>query len=159
MGISNALGNHILTAMRPLLLASALLGALADTAWVDVFAANDSLSEGIQQFRIPALVLTARGTLIAFAEARTAPQTDCGFKWIVARRSTDNGTTWSKSVDVAGRATPDFASGNPQAVFHPPSGRVVLVFGAKYIRGDPAARCSPGDAVFAVDDGGARWAT
>ena len=122
--------------------------------WVDVFSANDSLSEGIHQFRIPALVLTARGTLIAIAEARTAPQTDCGFKWLVARRSMDNGSTWSASVDVAGRATPDFASGNPQAVYHAPSGRIVVVFGAKYIRGDPAARCSPGDAVFAVDDGG-----
>jgi hypothetical protein len=88
-----------------------LLPTLLRAAWVDVFAANDSLAEGIEQFRIPALVLTGRGTLIAISEARTAPQTDCGFKWLVARRSTDNGSTWSSNIDVAGHSTPDYATG------------------------------------------------
>lgn len=132
----------------------------AAAQWVDVFAFNDSFAAGIRQFRIPALIQTAAGTLVAIAEARTAPQTDCGFKWLVARRSLDGGASWSASVDVAGRDTPDFATGNPQAVFHAPSGKIVVTFGAKYIKGDARARCSPGSGVFAVDDGGsdgARW--
>ena len=135
-------------------LAIFLLLRLASAQWTDVFAANDSISEGIHQFRIPALLQTAAGTLVAIAEARTAPQTDCGFKWLVARRSTDNGATWGPSIDLAGRDTPDFATGNPQAVFHAPSGRIVVVFGVKLIKGDPRAFCSPGSGVFVVDDGG-----
>ena len=47
---------------------------------VDVFSSAE-IFDGIKQFRIPALIKTAKGTLIAFAEARTQPQTDCGYKW------------------------------------------------------------------------------
>ena len=118
---------------------------------VDVYRAG---SEGVPQYRIPALVQTPRGTLLAFAEARTAPASDCGYKWLVVRRSSDGGATWSASTPVAGAGARAFSTGNPQAVFHAPSGRVVLVYGAKDIQGDPHASCSPGSGVFAVDDGG-----
>ena len=120
---------------------------------IDVFAAGDDFnSTGVRQFRIPALVRTAKGTLLAFAEARTAPQSDCGYKWIVVRRSEDDGATWSHSVDVAGREWTHWSTGNEQAVFHAPSGKVVLTFGSKDLS-EPGG-CEPGTAVFAVDDGG-----
>ena len=80
----------------------------------------------------------------ALAEARTDPSTDCGVKWLVARRSTDGGATWSRDAPV-GRGAAFLASGNPQAVFHAPSGRVVVVFGSKDTR-EPGG-CSPGDGV------------
>lgn len=117
-------------------------------AAVDVFVAGDE--PGVQQYRIPALVVTGRGTLLAFSEARTDGATDCAYKWLVVRRSADNGATWSASVAVAGRSDTGSASGNPQAVFHAPSGSVVVTYGVKLLPGG----CSPGDGVFVVDDGG-----
>jgi len=127
---------------------------------VDVFVAGDDYnSTGVRQFRIPALVRTGRGTLLAFAEARTDPATDCAYKWLVVRRSEDEGATWSASTDVAGREWAGWATGNPQAVFHAPSRRVVVTFGSKDLSA-PGGYCEPGTVVFAVDDGGsdgARW--
>ena len=87
------------------------------------------------------------------AEARTDPATDCGYKWIVARRSTDNGVTWGPPIDVIGREWTNWATGNPQPFFHPASGRVVVIVGTKDLSA-PGAYCEPGTAVFAVDDGG-----
>lgn len=46
-------------------------------------------------FRIPALVRTGTGTLLAFAEGRTSPScADRGDIDIVMRRSTNDGRTW-----------------------------------------------------------------
>ena len=126
---------------------------------VPVFVAG---SEGVPQYRIPALVQTGTGTLLAFAEARYAPATDCGYKTLVVRRSADGGDTWSPSVVVAGaRADNGTATGNPMAVYHAPTGRVVVVFGVQRLP-PPRTGCSPADGVFVVDDGGsdgAAWGT
>jgi sialidase-1 len=122
---------------------------------VDVFVAGDSASEGVLQWRIPSLVFTGNRTLLAFAEGRTDPQTDCGYKWIAVRRSTDGGATWSKDIPVGfvgGFGNKTWASGNPMAVFHAPSNKVVVVFGSKDLR--ERGGCSPGSGVFVVDDGG-----
>ena len=123
---------------------------------MDVFSAGQF---GVAQYRIPALVITANGTLLAIAEARMHPQTDCAYKWLTLRRSTDAGATWSEAlIDVAGREWLGWATGNPQAVFHAPSGRVVVTFGTKDL--SQPGSCEPGTAVFAVDDGasdGTRW--
>ena len=116
---------------------------------IDVFVAG----QGVAQFRIPALTRTANGTLIAFAEARTEPATDCGYKWIVARRSTDNGATWGPLINVVGADWTGWATGNSQPFFHAASGRVVVVVGSKDLSA-PGRSCEPGTAVFAVDDGG-----
>lgn len=133
--------------------------SVSSASLVDVYVAgDDENATGIRQFRIPSLVRTAKGTLLAFAEGRTAPRTDCGYKWIVVRRSEDEGTTWSPSVDVAGREWTGWASGNAQAVFHPQTGKVVITFGSKDL--SFPGSCEPGTAVFAVDDGGSdgvRW--
>ena len=119
---------------------------------VDVF--MPLLEPQVLQYRIPALVRTGKGTLIAFAEARTDPLVDCAYKWITARRSVDNGTTWGPPIDVAGASNKSLATGNPQVVFHAASGRVVLAFGAKILPPSKFVYCSPGDGVFVVDDGG-----
>jgi sialidase-1 len=109
---------------------------------------------GAETYRIPALARTPSGTLIAVAEARTGG--DCDKKWLVARRSLDNGTTWLPQEDVWGRDLPGslFAS-NPTIGFHPATGAVVLTFISA-----SAAQCSPGiDSWVMVDGGsaGARW--
>lgn len=56
--------------------------------------------EGYHTYRIPAIVKTKHGTLLAFAEARKEGASDAGNIDLVVRRSTDNGKTWSKNIMV-----------------------------------------------------------
>jgi hypothetical protein len=71
----------------------------ATGAWVDRTLAalfpGDAAASGVLQWRIPSLVLTPRGTLVAFAEGRTDPSTDCAYKFVSSRRSVDGGASWS----------------------------------------------------------------
>ncbi|MEV8625941.1 LamG-like jellyroll fold domain-containing protein [Streptomyces sp. NPDC051079] len=72
-------------------------------------------------FRIPTLVKTAKGSLLAFAEGRTSPScADRGPIDIVMRRSTNDGRTWSPiRVVLSGTETdPDapHVRGNPSPV-------------------------------------------
>lgn len=130
---------------------AALACALASAQPVDVYVAG----EGEAQYRIPALVRTARGTLLLFAEARPFPTRDCNYKWIVVKRSVDDGATWGAEIDVVGKAWKGWSTGNVQPIFHAPSGRVVLTVGSKDMAiHKPNSDCEPGTALFALDDGG-----
>jgi sialidase-1 len=75
-------------------------------------------------FRIPSIVGTSNGTLIAFAEGRRWSPSDYGDINLVCKRSTDNGASWSalREVSAAGAGT----WGNPTAVYDRDSGRVWL---------------------------------
>lgn len=68
-------------------------------------------TEGYVAFRIPAIVLTARGDLLAFAEARKTGMSDTGNIDVVLRRSIDNGVTWS-ALQIVGEIG-DSTYGNP----------------------------------------------
>ncbi len=60
---------------------------------------------GYESYRIPCLVATSKGTLLAICEARRGTKGDWGAIDLVLRRSTDSGATWSaprKIADVAG---------------------------------------------------------
>src|SRR5437764_12740181 len=60
---------------------------------------------GYAVYRIPGLVVTDKGTLLAYGEARKSASGDWGAIDLVYRRSTDGGKTWSdpkKVVDVGG---------------------------------------------------------
>jgi sialidase-1 len=50
---------------------------------------------GYDTYRIPALLVTKAGTLLAFCEGRTASQSDTGDIDLLVKRSEDNGDTWS----------------------------------------------------------------
>jgi sialidase-1 len=65
---------------------------------VDVFVAGQ---DGYHTYRIPSLITTARGTLIAFAEGRRAGAADAGDIDLVMKRSRDNGATWSPMQVIA----------------------------------------------------------
>jgi sialidase-1 len=52
-------------------------------------------TEGYHTFRIPALITTKRGTLLAFCEGRKNGGGDSGDIDLVLRRSSDGGRTWS----------------------------------------------------------------
>lgn len=58
---------------------------------VTVYRSGES---GYHTYRIPALITSARGTLLAFAEGRKAGQGDAGDIDLLLRRSTDGGRTW-----------------------------------------------------------------
>ena len=51
---------------------------------------------GYHSFRIPALLTTPRGTLLAFAEGRRNNLNDSGDIDLVLKRSQDKGKTWSE---------------------------------------------------------------
>ncbi|MFH9659778.1 exo-alpha-sialidase [Streptomyces sp. NPDC017248] len=80
--------------------------------------------EGYASFRIPALVATASGTLLAFCEGRADSAADHGRIAVVLKRSTDGGRTWGP-LQVAADHGPDLA-GNPAPVVLD-TGRVLLV--------------------------------
>lgn len=78
---------RILTMLFGILLTS----TIAFGQSVNVF---QSGSDGYHTFRIPALITTGDGTLLAFAEGRRGGRGDAGDIDLVLRRSTDDGTTW-----------------------------------------------------------------
>ncbi|MEU6771341.1 sialidase family protein [Streptomyces sp. NPDC046759] len=80
---------------------------------------------GYATYRIPAVVRTRRGTVLAFAEGRRDGAGDTGDIDVVLRRSTDGGCTWGPLTVVA--AGDGDTRGNPAPVVDPRTGDVVLV--------------------------------
>jgi sialidase-1 len=75
------------------MIATAVLAVLFTAApeQQSVFAAGQ---DGYHTFRIPALIVTKAGTLLAFCEGRKQGRSDAGDIDLVLRRSTDGGKTW-----------------------------------------------------------------
>jgi len=76
---------------------------------------------GYNTYRIPAIITTMKGTLLAFAEGRKNGSSDTGDIDLVMKSSEDNGKTWSElmviwddGVNVCGNPAPvqDKATGN-----------------------------------------------
>ncbi|MET7903571.1 sialidase family protein [Streptomyces sp. NPDC005355] len=85
-------------------------------------------AERYASYRIPAVVATRAGTLLAFAEGRVASSADYGRIDLVLKRSADGGRTWGPVQVVARNGTG--TAGNPAPVVleggaH--DGRIVLV--------------------------------
>lgn len=81
---------------------------------------------GYHGFRIPSLLATQRGTLLAFAEGRPKSIADVGGNDLVLRRSTDGGRTWSP-VRVIAEDGPRSLN-TPCAVQDRRSGRIILFY-------------------------------
>lgn len=69
----------------------------ADLEQQDIFIAG---RDGYHSYRIPSLIVTKNGTLLAFCEGRVNSVSDAGDIDIVLKRSTDGGKTWSEQVVV-----------------------------------------------------------
>jgi sialidase-1 len=120
-------------------------------------------SGGYPVYRIPSLVVTPRGTLLAFAEGRAARK-DQSENDIVLRRSTDGGHTWGDLQVVAEDGHNSL--NNPTAVVLPDGeGRVLLMY-QRYpaasgefqvgegVAGDGTCLCF----ITSSDDDGRTWA-
>ena len=109
-----------------LLLAGALLLSsgrrAAEPVVTDVFIAGEN---GYHTYRIPAIVVTRSGALLALAEARRAGAGDAGDIDLVLRRSTDGGASWLPLTVIGDNGPNTF--GNPCPVVDRETGTVWLL--------------------------------
>jgi sialidase-1 len=104
---------------------------------IDVFMGG---KDGYPAYRIPSLITTKRGTLLAFAEGRASLR-DHAENDIVLKRSTDMGATWS-SLQVLDEDGSN-ALNNPTAVVVRETGRVLLMY-QRYAKGFDEHKTEPG---------------
>lgn len=140
------------------LLPSLLIAALLVFPWSRASAAEPRLeqvalfeagTDGYALYRIPGLVVTAQGTVLAYCEARRTGKSDWDTIDILLRRSTDGGRTWSpprKIADVPGPksknpvalaqnlANPDDVTYNNAVAFADRDGPVHFLFCLEYAR-------------------------
>ncbi|MFE2353174.1 exo-alpha-sialidase [Streptomyces parvulus] len=118
----------------------------------------DSDPGGYACFRIPAIVRTTQGTLLAFAEGRVLNCGDAADIDIVLKRSTDGGRTWGplQVVNDGGGDT----HGNPAPVVDRATGRVLLTETYNAGRTDAAncaIPCTRTPHLQHSDDDGVTW--
>jgi len=81
--------------------------------------------EGYSNYRIPSLITTKDGSLLAFCEARKDHRGDSGNIDMVVKRSTDGGETWSAPIVVWDAG--DETAGNPCPVVDQRTGRITNI--------------------------------
>lgn len=128
-----------------------LLGGLvamgAEPVKQDLFEAG---KEGYGQYRIPGIVVTKNGVVLAYCEARRNASTDWGQIDVMLRRSTDGGATWSpmkKIIELDGKFERNPAAvaqklgkegeitvNNPLAIADPRPGVVHFLYCVEYNR-------------------------
>lgn len=103
------------------------LAVAAEPTRVPVFEMN---TDGSRYYRIPALAVAADGTLIAVADKRGDALNDLpNTISVVARRSTDNGDTWSDAVTLAqGDKVAGKTYGDPAVVVDRATGTILVLF-------------------------------
>ncbi|MBX7255881.1 MAG: glycoside hydrolase [Candidatus Hydrogenedentes bacterium] len=84
---------------------------------------------GYASYRIPALVVTKQGTLLAFCEGRVKGSSDNGNIDLVLKRSTDGGNTWLPMQVLVNDQTN--ACQNPAPVVDQRTGDIILPFTKK----------------------------
>jgi sialidase-1 len=104
------------------LLTAALFLAGTAPAQEDLFVAG---TQGYHTFRIPALLATPKGTLLAFCEGRKNSRSDTGKIDVLLRRSTDGGKTWLRLQVVADDGANTV--GNPCPVVERSTGTIWLL--------------------------------
>ena len=89
-------------------------------------------SEGYNTFRIPSIITTDSGVVLAFAEGRKNSSSDSGDIDLVLKRSTDGGKTWSDLIVIRDDSTN--VCGNPSPVIYRKTGKIFLL--STWNRGD-----------------------
>lgn len=113
--------------MGPHLQAQAGEGKGMEIHYQAVYARGDG--GGYHTYRIPALAVTNKGTILAFCEARKNSKRDDGDIDLVVKRSLDNGRTWGpmQLVHDEGGGAP-ITIGNPCPIVDRDTGTVWLLF-------------------------------
>ena len=93
-------------------------------------------NEGYQSFRIPAIVTTNSGKILAFAEERVNGSSDTGNIDLVMKSSDDGGNTWNP-IKVIWNDN-DNVCGNPAPVVDRETGEILLLM--TWNRGDDHER-------------------
>ena len=90
-----------------------------------------SQTDGYHTYRIPAIVRTPSGVLLAFCEGRKTGSGDAGDIDLLMKTSRDNGQMWSDQVVIheEGGDAP-ITIGNPCPIVDAKTGKVILVFSA-----------------------------
>lgn len=117
-----------------------------------------SQDPGYACYRIPAVVKTVKGTLLAFAEGRVNDCSDAGDIDIVVKRSHDGGRTWSP-LQVVNEGAGD-THGNPAPVVDRRTGRILLAETYNTGRtdgGNCAVPCDRTPHLQYSDDDGRSW--
>ena len=89
-------------------------------------------SEGYNTFRIPSIITTDSGVVLAFAEGRKNSSSDSGDIDLVLKRSTDGGKTWGDLIVIRDDSTN--VCGNPSPVIDKKTGKIFLL--STWNRGD-----------------------
>lgn len=87
-----------------------------------VFTAGEN---GYHTYRIPAIIVTTNGTVLAFCEGRKKSRSDTGDIDLLVKRSTDNGHTWSAQQLIW--SDDENTCGNPTPVVDQATGVVWLL--------------------------------
>ena len=99
-------------------------------------------------YRIPALAVTKKGTILAFAEARRITKNDVGDIDAVVKRSEDGGKTWGSEILIIDYGTNSVNNHSP--VVDPKTGRIWVVGNVSDINPRPVL-------VSYSDDDGKTW--
>ena len=89
-------------------------------------------SEGYNTFRIPSIITTDSGVVLAFAEGRKNSSSDSGDIDLVLKRSVDGGKTWGDLIVIRDDSTN--VCGNPSPVIDRKTGKIFLL--STWNRGD-----------------------
>ncbi len=87
-------------------------------------------SDGFHTYRIPSIIKTKNGDLLAFCEGRKESSGDSGSISILVKKSTDNGQTWSKQSFVVSDSKDTFGNCNP--VLDKNNGRIHVLCNFNY---------------------------
>jgi sialidase-1 len=116
------LPRYTLAALAFLLLACAGSLPAAEPEQKPVFVAGQ---EDYHTYRIPSLLVTKKGTLLAFCEGRKKGRSDAGDIDLLLKRSFDGGKTWAKTQVVWDDG--ENTCGNPCPVVDPKTGTIWLL--------------------------------
>jgi sialidase-1 len=123
------------------------MAALADEPFLDSIDVFPPGTQSVARYRIPGVIVTDRGTVLAYCEARRNSSSDWGEIEVHLRRSLDGGRTWEPSqhiayqgprIEVTSRTQPDGAPtqtvNNPVAIFDRQTNAIELLFCINYAR-------------------------